>query len=51
MCGWCRGLSRVLKGDSQHSSGVVFQSASALAGLAKAQWLGCVTVSTGIPGL
>lgn len=39
------------RGDTQQSSGVAFQSASAQAGLAKAQWLGCVMVCAGIPGL
>lgn len=39
------------QGDTQQSSEVVFQSVSALAGLAKAQWLGCVMVGAGILGL
>lgn len=34
----CKGMSRALK--VTQSSGVVFRSAFALAGLAKAQWLG-----------
>lgn len=42
-------MSRALK--VTQSSGVVFRSAFALAGLAKAQWLGYVMVCAGIPRL